>query len=279
MAARAYWKGYLRLSLVTIGVELYSATTRSGRLSLRQIHEPTGKRVRHQKVVPGVGPVDHDEIIKGFEIGKDEYVLLEPEELEAIKLESKRTIDLVQFVDYCEIDPRYFHKPYYIIPDDEEVAQQGFAVLRDALRGAEKVALGQLAVRGRDYVVAIRPCGDGLLLETLRYADEIRKSEAIFASIPEAETDEEMLELADELIERKSAPFEPEAFTSQYASAMRELIEEKRKTGAVASAADEELAKSPGNVVDLMEALKKSVAKGSAKKTGKKKGSAKRKAG
>ena len=267
--ARAYWKGYLRLSLVTIGVELFTAVRSASRLSLHQIHEPSGKRVRYQKVAPGVGPVDKDEIIKGFEIDKDQYVLLEPEELDEIKLESKRTIDLVQFVEYCEIDPRYFAKPYYVLPDDDEVAAEGFTVIRDALRKAKKVALGQLAVRGRDYVVAIRPCGDGLLLETLRYAEEIKESDKAFESIPEIKADKEMLELAGELIERKTAPFEPEVFESQYVDALRDLIEEKRKKGKVTEASDDEL-EEQSNVVDLMDALKKSVEKGKKKKRKKK---------
>lgn len=279
--ARAYWKGYLRLSLVTIGVELFTAVKSGSRPALHQIHEPSGKRVRYEKVAPGIGPIDRDEIIKGFEIDKDQYVLLEPEELDEIKLESKRTIDLVQFVEYCEIDPRYFAKPYYVLPADDEVAAEGFTVIRDALRKAKKVALGQLAVRGRDYVVAIRPCGDGLLLETLRYADEIRESDEAFRTVPDIKADKEMLQLAGELIERKSAAFDPEAFKSQYINALRELIEEKRKTGEIASGSDEEL-ETRSNVVDLMDALKKSVAqnkKSASRKKKARKKSAKRAAG
>lgn len=284
MPARAYWKGHLRLSLVTLAVELYSARTSSGRLSLHQIHKPTGKRIRYQKTAPGVGPVDRDEIVKGFEIDKNEYVILEPEELDAVKLESKHTIDLVQFVEHCEIDPRYFNKPYYVVPDNTDVAEEGFAVIREALRDMEKVGLGQMAVRGRDYIVAIKPCGPGLLLETLHYADEIRKSDEIFRDIPDADVDKEMLTLAEELIERKSAPFDAEAFKSQYAGAMRELIEEKRKKGKVASASDEELEPDRSNVIDLKDALKKSVERGKKKKrttakTRKKKKTAKRASG
>jgi DNA end-binding protein Ku len=281
IVARAYWKGYLRLSLVTIGVELFTAVKSASRPSLHQIHEPSGKRVRYQKVAPGIGPIDRDDIIKGFEIDKDQYVLLQPEELDAIKLESKRTIDLVQFVEYCEIDPRYFAKPYYVLPADDEVAAEGFTVIRDALRKAKRVALGQLAVRGRDYVVAIRPCGNGLLLETLRYADEIRESDVAFSAIPDIKPDKEMLQLAAELIERKTAAFDPDAFESQYIDALRELIDEKRKSGEIAAGSDEEL-EPRSNVVDLMDALKKSVAQSKKTSTRKKKPkrkSAKRAAG
>ena len=259
--ARAYWKGFLRLSLVTVGVELFSAITGATRLSLHQIHKPSGKRVRYQKVAPGVGPVDADDIVKGYEVDDDQYVLVESEELDAIKLESKRTIEMVQFVEHCEIDPRYFEKPYYVVPADNEVAAEGFAVIRDALRDSKKVGLGQMAVRGRDYVVALKPCGDGLLLETLRYADEIVDSDKIFDEIPEINVQQDMLKLAEELIDRKSAPFKAEVFKSQYASALRDLIDEKRKGGKVTTALDEDLSESGGNVIDLMEALKRSVAK------------------
>ena len=281
--ARAYWKGFLRLSLVTVGVELFSAVTGATHLSLHQIHKPSGKRVRYQKVAPGVGPVDTDDIVKGYEIDDDQYVLVESEDLDAIKLESKRTIELVQFVEHCEIDPRYFEKPYYVVPADNEVAAEGFAVIRDALRDSKKVGLGQMAVRGRDYVIALKPCGDGLLLETLRYADEIVESDKIFDEIPEINIQKDMLKLAEELIDRKSAPFKAEAFKSQYAAALRDLIDEKRKGGKVATALDEDLSGSGGNVIDLMEALKRSVAKkgrsaksSKAKKSSPKKRSAKR---
>jgi DNA end-binding protein Ku len=214
-------------------------------------------------VAEGVGPVDKDEIVKGFETSKDEYVLLEPDELDEIKLESKRTIDLVQFVEACEIDPRYFEKPYYVVPRDDEVAAEDFTVIRDALRDAKMVGLGQMAVRGRDYVVAIKPCGDGLLLETLRFADEIRESDKIFDDIPEVKPDKEMLELAGELIERKAAPFKPDVFKSSYADALMELIDEKRKEGEIShdDSADSGSAGGRGKVVDLMDALKKSVDK------------------
>ena len=264
MAMRAYWKGYLRLSLVNIGIELYSATSSQKRVSLRQIHKPSGKRIRYQKVAEGVGPVDTDEIVKGFETSKDEYVILEPDELDEIKLESKRTIDLVQFVEACEIDPRYFEKPYYVVPRDDEVAAEGFTVIREALRKNKMVGLGQMAVRGRDYVVAIKPCGDGLLLETLRFADEIRESDTVFGDIPDMKPDKEMLDLASEMIERKAKPFKPEAFKSSYADALMDLIKEKRDEGAIShddSSDNSRGSGGRGKVVDLMEALKKSVDK------------------
>jgi len=273
MAARAYWKGHLRLSLVTIGVELYTATSSASKISLNQIHKPSGKRIKYQKVAPGVGPVDVNDIVKGFEVSKDNYVLLTSDELDQIKLESKETIDLVQFVDHCEIDPRYFEKPYYILPAEGNVAAEGFAVIRDALRETGKVGLGQMASRGRDHLVAIKPCGEGLLLEILRYADEIKDSDKIFDEVPEVKIDKEMKSLAKELIERKSAAFDPAVFESQYSDALRDLIEEKRKKGKVSSASDEELEGEPqDNVIDLMQALKDSVAKDEKKKSKRKSG-------
>lgn len=261
MASRAYWKGHLRLSLVTIGIELHSAIKSSATIPLHQIHKPSGKRIRYQKVAPGVGEVDTADIIKGYEVEKNEYVTLDDDELDAIKLESKRTIDLVQFVDHQEIDPRYFEKPYYVVPAEDDVAHEGFAVIREALRKAGKVGLGQMATRGKDQMCAVRPCGDGILLETLRYEREVKDSDEVFSSIGKTKIDKEMLDLAGELIDRKTAKFHPEKFKSHYLGALKDLIDEKRKKGKVTSATDEELENESSNVIDLMDALRKSVAK------------------
>lgn len=260
MPARAYWKGYLRLSLVTIGIELYTAVNSAKDTALHQIHKPSGKRIRYEKVAPGVGAVKAKDIVKGVEIDKDEYVVLEPEELDEIKLESRRTIDLVQFVDHDEIDPRYYERPYYVRPAGDEVAAEGFAVIREALRGGKKIGLGQMATRGRDQICAVRACGDGLLLETLRYATEVKDSDAVFDSIPGVKPDKEMLSLANELIRKKTHKFDPAKFKSHYATALRSLINEKKKTGEVSHATDEELGvKGQSNVIDLMAALRASV--------------------
>lgn len=268
MASRAYWKGHLRLSLVTIGIELHSAIKSSATIPLHQIHKPSGKRIRYQKVAPGVGEVDTADIIKGFEVDKNEYVTLDDDELDAIKLESKRTIDLVQFVDHQEIDPRYFEKPYYVVPGADDVAHEGFAVIREALRKAGKVGLGQMATRGKDQMCAVRPCGEGILLETLRYEKEVKDSDEVFSSIGKTRVDKEMLDLAAELIQRKTAKFHPEKFKSHYLGALKDLIDEKRKKGKVTAATDDELESEGSNVIDLMEALRKSVAKkGGAVKT------------
>ena len=275
MAARAYWQGQIRLALVSIPVEIYTATKSSAKISFNQIHEPSGKRISYEKVVPGIGPVDRDEIIKGYEVSKGEYVLLDDEEIDAVKLESKRTLELVQFVDAHEIDPLYFEKPYYVAPKDE-LAEEAFIVLREALRKAKKVALGQLAMRGSEKLVAIKPCGKGLLLETLRYAEEVREGQTFFDDIEDAKPKKELLDLATTLIEQKSAPFDAGEFEDRYADALRGLIEKKRKSkGGKKIIEDVEEPDSGGsNVIDLMAALKKSVDKKPKKSSSKSKKSA-----
>ena len=276
MAARAYWQGQIRLALVSIPVEIYSASKSGSRISFNQIHEPSGKRISYEKVVPGIGPIDRDEIIRGYEISKGNYVLLEDEEIEAVKIESKRTLELVQFVDACEIDPLYFEKPYYVAPQDE-LAEEAFIVLREALRKAKKVALGQLSVRGQEKLVAIKPCGKGLLLETLRYADEVRAGQSFFDDIDDAKPKKELLDLANTLIEQKSAPFDAGEFEDRYAEALKKLIDKKAKsksTKAVIEDVDDLDAASGSNVIDLMAALKKSVEGDEAKKPAKRKKSA-----
>jgi DNA end-binding protein Ku len=284
MAARAYWKGQIRLALVSIPVEIFSATKSGATIAFNQIHEPTGKRIKYEKVVPGVGPVDADDIVKGFQYEKGSYVLLDDDELEAVKLESKKTLELTQFVDSNEIDPLYYEKPYYVVPADD-LAEEAYVVLREALRDTKKVGLGQLTMRGREYVVSLKPCGRGILLETLRYADEVNKAQGYFRDIGDAKPDEELLELAETLIEKKSGHFDPNKFKDHYVDALHELIERKRKLKGGKIRAEDEPAPARGsNVIDLMAALKKSIErpaeKGSskapaAKKSAPKKASAK----
>jgi len=268
MAARAYWKGQIRLALVSIPVEIFTATRSGSKISFNQIHEPSGKRISHEKIVEGVGPIDRDDIIRGYEVSKGSYVLLEDEEIEAVKVESKKTVELVQFVDVCEIDPLYFEKPYYVVPADD-LAEEAFIVLREALRKAKKVALGQLSVRGQEKLVAIKPCGKGLLLELLRYADEVKQAHAFFDEIGEEKPRKELLDLAATLIEQKSAPFEPGEFRDRYADALKQLIEKKAKSKSgkkIIEDVDEPAGAAGGNVIDLMAALKKSVGKPPPKK-------------
>ncbi|NYF32598.1 Ku protein [Sphingopyxis sp. JAI108] len=265
MAARPYWKGQIRLALVSIPVEVYSATKSGATIAFNQIHEPTGKRIKYEKVVPGVGPVDLDEIVKGFQYAKDQYVLLDDEEIEGVKLESKKTLELTQFVEAEDIDEIYFEKPYYVVPADE-LAEEAFIVLREALRRTRKVGLGQLAMRGREYVVSIKACGRGLVMETLRYADEVNKAASYFRDIADSEPDDDLLDLATTLIDKKTGKFDATDFHDRYVEALKELIERKKK-GKTLNLDDgkEEKAPSGSNVVDLMAALKKSIGDGGGK--------------
>ncbi|HLU05092.1 MAG TPA: Ku protein [Woeseiaceae bacterium] len=273
MAARPLWKGQLRLSLVAMAVELYSATKTGARVSFRQIHEPSGKRIRYEKVVPGIGPVEKDDIMKGYELDKDNYVLLDQEEIEQVKLESKKTFELIQFVDACEIPPLYFDKPYYLVPADD-LAEDAYRVIRESLRASGKVGLGQITLRGREYIAAVKPCNDGLLLETLHYEDEIREAEPLFSKISDEEVPEDLLDVATTLIEKKTAKFDISRFKDNYTVAMRELIEQKTKAkGAkrVSTDEDDERPVTGDNVIDLMAALKKSLEKTSGGESGKSK--------
>jgi DNA end-binding protein Ku len=281
MAARSIWRGQIRLALVSIPIELFPATRSGAQIQFHQVHEPTGKRIKYEKVVPGVGPVDRDEIVKGYEVSKGHYVLLDPEEIESVKLESRKTLDLVQFVDEEEIDATYFDKPYYVVPADD-LAEEAYVVLRDALRAAKKVGVGQLAMRGQEYVVALKPCGRGLLLETLRYADEVHKSSGFFRDIGDHKPDPDLLDMASMLIERKAGEFDPKEFHNRYVDALHRLIEEKQKKKGAKIIEDPDADAPPprgSNVIDLMAALKKSLGdekKGSSKKPAAKKTSAKK---
>jgi DNA end-binding protein Ku len=256
------WKGQLRLSLVSINVEMFTAHKSGATTAFNQIHKPSGKRIHYQKVVDGIGPVEAEDIKKGYQYEKGEYVLLEDEELDAVKLETKKTLDLVQFVDEGEIPPLYYDSPYFVAPADE-LAEDAFRVVRDAMRKAKKVGLGQLALRGKEYLVAIKPCGKGMLLETLHYEEEIKKSDSFFSEIPAKSADDDLLEVAAALIEKKTDKFDPKIFKDHYQAALRELIQRKLKAkGRKIEVEDEKPAKQTGNVIDLMAALKKSLESG-----------------
>ena len=260
MAARPSWRGQIRLALVSIPVEIYPATKAGKSIAFHQIHEPSGQRVKYEKVVPGIGPVDRDQILKGFEVEKGEYVLLDPEEIEKVKLESRKTLELTQFVDYADIDPIYYDKPYYVVPSDD-LAEEAFVVVREALRKAKKVGIGQLAMRGQEYVVSLKACGRGMVLETLRYADEVHKASSYFRDISDAKPDPDLLDLASTLIEKKASGFDASEFENRYIEALKNLIAEKqRKKGKRVIQDDTPDKPAKGsNVIDLMAALKKSI--------------------
>lgn len=255
--ARAYWKGYLRLSLVSIAVEIFNAVESKADISFRQIHKPSGRRVSYEKVVPGLGKIENSDIVKGYEVDADTYVVMEQDEIDALKLDSKKTIDLAQFIDAREIDYRYFERPYFITPADA-LAGEGYVVIRDALRKSGKVGLAQVTIAGREWLVAIAPLEDGLVMEMLRYADELRDPADFFDEVPTAKADKEMVDLALQLIDKKSAPFKPDKYEDHYQTALKALVESKVK-GAKIIATPEEPRPKGANVVDLMEALKRSV--------------------
>lgn len=258
MASRAFWTGYLKLSLVNIPVRLYPATSSERRIEFHQIHEPSGKRIRYQKVVPGVGPVEAEEITKGYEYEKGKYVLISPEEIDELKLESKQTIELVRFVDEDAIDARYFQTPYYLMPDGD-MADESYVIIQRALKETKKIGVGQFILRGHGNIVAIKPFENGLLLEVLRQASAIRPADVLFDDIPDVKVDTEALDLAKELIERKAGKFEPEQFKDDYAEAVWELIQAKLEHRAPEIVTEDS---GGAKIINIMDALKKSVRQG-----------------
>ncbi len=264
MARRAYWQGQLRLALVSIPVEIYPATKSGAAIAFRQIHEPSGQPVKYEKVVPGIGPIDVDDIVKGYEIAKNDFVLLEDDEIEAVKIESRKTLDLVQFVESDAIDVLYFEKPYYVVPADD-LAEEAYIVLREAMKASRKIGLGQLSVRGREQLVCLKPCGRGIVMEVLRYADEVSKAQDAFRDIKDGAPSQDLLDLAVNLIDGKSAPFHPQEFHDRYVDALKRLVEKKSKAKGAKILEDvEEAPRGGGNVIDLMAALKKSIGGGGA---------------
>jgi DNA end-binding protein Ku len=257
MPTRAYWAGNIRLSLVSIPIQVIPATKSGTKIAFHQIHKPSGARIRYQKVVPDIGPVDTDDIVKGYELEKGKYVLLEDKEIDKLKLEAKKTLELVQFVGMHEIDTMYFDRPFFVLPDDEE-DDEAFVVLREALKKTKKVGLGQIVIRGKGTIVALRACGKGLLLETLRYADEVKKADSAFSDIKNEKPADDMIDLAEELIKKKTKKFDPGAFKDKYEEALRELIDAKAEHRQVRQI---EETRPTAKVIDLMDALRKSVGK------------------
>jgi len=251
--ARPYWTGFLKLSLVTIAVRLYTATTERDLVRFHQIHEPTGERVKQQLVVPGHGPVERDEIVKGYEYEKGHYVTVDPDDIKRLRLETTDTIDIVEFVD--DIDPIYFDTPYYLVPDGS-VAEEGYRVIREALRESNKIAVGRVVINGQERTVAIRPLGTGLLGNSVRYADEVRNPEDYFRTIAEDNVDEDQRAIMEQIIKRKTREFDPGEFHDRYQVALRELIDEKLE-GKLPPKQPE---RKPAQVINLMDALKRSLA-------------------
>ena len=256
MAPRAYWKGYLKLSLVSCPIALYPATSEREKISFHQLNKETGHRIRYRKVDAETGDdVEQADIIKGFEVNKGEYVELDPDELEAVAIESKRTIEIDEFVPKSDIDEIYMRDPYFIVPDGE-VGQQAFAVIREAIRKEGMVALGKVVFTSREHIIALEARDKGMMGITLRYPYEVRDQDEYFDGIENETVPKDMLDLAIHIVETKKGKFEPQRFEDQYEDALKDLIRKKQKGEKI------ERPKEPqrSNVVDLMDALKKSVA-------------------
>lgn len=258
-SARTFWKGHLRLALVSIPVRLVAAEKAESEIRFHQIDRNSKQRIRYLKVAPGKGEVKKEDIVLGYEVEPGNYVFMDDEELDSLKLSSRHTIELSQFVDAEEIEPLYFNRPYYVLPDGE-VAEEGYRVLRDALWAKHKVGIGQLTLRGRENLVALFPVGEGqgLVLDTLRYESELKNADEIFSSIGREKPREDMVQMAEDLIERRSEPFDAAKFRNHYAEALRDLV--KAKLGRGETVPVEEQAEPGAKVLDFMEALKRSVA-------------------
>jgi DNA end-binding protein Ku len=273
--ARPYWSGQISISLVSFSVKLFVATEAKGEIHFHQISRKTGERVKYQKVTasaqeaqqsggsagPAAPLVEKDEIVKGYEFRKGEYVLIEPGELANLRVPSKHTMEITQFVDAADIDPEYFEKPYFVVPENDTQAQ-AFAVVRQALKEMKKVALSKIAFGGREHIVAITPTQDdtlgGMMAYTMRYAEELRDPKEYFRDIRKVEVDEDSLDLAKQLIKRKAARFDPKQFVDGYEVALKELVQAKIEHAPIPR--DEAPAPARGKVISLMDALRKSIA-------------------
>ena len=268
MAARAYWKGYLKLSLVSCPIALFPATSEREKISFHQLNKETGNRVRYRKIDAETGDeVPQENIVKGYEVSKGEYIELDPEELEAVAIESKRTLEIDEFVPKKDIDELYLRDPYYIVPDGD-VGQQAFAVIRDAIRKQGMVALGKVVFTTREHIIALEARDKGMVGVTLRYPYEVRQAQDYFEVIEDEKVPKDMLDLAVHIVESKKGKFEPEKFEDEYESALKELLRKKQKGERI------ERPKEPArtNVVNLMDALRRSVGQEKRTPTSAKKG-------
>jgi len=258
MAGRPFWSGQLRISLVSFGIQLFPATSATSEIPFHQIDRKTHQRVHHLNVINGDEPVDNADIVKGYEYSKGKYVIVEPEEVKKLRLETQNTIDVAQFVDARELPPALFEKPYFVVPDPKGSAE-AFAVVRTAMLQADKVAIGEVAFGGREHLVAIAPApgknARGLMAYILRYAEELRDAKDYFGGIKEHAVDKKQLALANDLIRAQSAPFHLDDFKDDYEAALHELIEARRTKSPLPVAE----AKPRAKVVSLMDALKRSV--------------------
>jgi Ku protein len=256
MATRAYWKGSLKLSLVSCPVLLYPASTSAEKTRFHMINRKTGNRLKQQMVDAETGDVvDSDQKARGYELKKGEYVEIEPEELEAVQIESNHTIDIDSFVPRDEIDRRYLNHPYYIAPDGK-AGVDAFTVIRDAMKDKDRVALARIVLTNREHVMAIEPLGKGLLGTTLRYPYELRDENDYFDSIRNPKISKDMVELAGHILDTKAAHFDPSKFKDEYETALKTLVKRKAAGKPIKTVEPEE---KPSNVINLMDALKQSL--------------------
>jgi DNA end-binding protein Ku len=252
MAPRPNWKGYLKLSLVSCSIALYPATSASERVSFNQLNKNTGNRIRYKKVdAETEEEVDSADIVKGYQVEKNVYVQVEDEELEAIQVESTHTIEIDKFVPAEQIDSRFFDSPYYIVPNDN-VGQDAFAVIRDAMKGKGTVGVGRVVISKRERPIILEPFGKGLRAMTLRYPYEVRKEDEYFADIPDIKVSKEMLQLAEHIVETKTADFDPSEFVDHYETAVVDLLKKKQSGKALPKTAARAPAQQVGNVIDLL---------------------------
>jgi DNA end-binding protein Ku len=255
VAPRAYWKGYLKLSLVSCPISLFPATSGREKISFHQLNRNTGNRIRYRKVDAETGEeVETADIIKGYEVDKGQYIELEPDELEAIALEAKRTMEIDKFVPKDEIDDLYLADPYYVVPDGE-VGQQAFAVIRDAIRKEGMVAIAKVVFTSREHMIALESRGKGMMGVTLRYPYEVRRPDEYFSEIEDEKVPKDMLDLATHIVETKRGKFEPETFEDEYEDALKELLRKKQRGEKI----EQPTERAPSNVINLMDALRKSL--------------------
>jgi DNA end-binding protein Ku len=267
MAPRANWKGFLRLSLVTCPVALYPATSESEKISFNQLNRQTGHRIKYLKVDADTGDeVPNEDIVKGYQLEKDQFIEVTKEELEEIALESTRTIEIDEFVERSEIDPRYLIRPYYLRPDGK-VGHDAFAVIRETIREMDKVAIGRVVLTNREHIIALEPLDKGLVGTLLRYPFEVRSEAEYFDEIQDVKVTKDMLDLAKHIVNQKSGSFEPEKFEGHYETALVDLINQKRAGKPITP---KERPRGE-NVVDLMEALRRSVGGAAAERSAPKK--------
>ena len=254
MATRPSWQGHLKLSLVTCPVSLYTATNSGGDVHFHLVNPKTNNRIRMVTTDPDTGPIDRSDLVKGFEVSKGKYVLLNDEELRSVKLESTKTIDIERFVPEADIDRLYWDSPYYMAPDGK-MAEEAFIVIRTAMEKSGQIALGRIVMATRERILALEPRGKGILAYTLRSDAEVRKPDQIFGAISAAKPDPAMIAIAEKIIEQQEGPFDPSQFVDRYEEALKKLIADKQKGHKPKAVADPQ----DTNVVDLMAALRASL--------------------